>query len=408
MLKEDFKNCKTYLWGTGLEGQAVIKWWNENLAPQELFVIENDTVPDDAEIIIKSPGVSTYLPPVIEAKEKGVKFTSLMNIFFANLKKQTKVPKILAITGTKGKSTTSSLLAFMLEKLGKKVAIGGNIGASPLEFLGDDLDYMVLELSSFQLTDLEHSIDYGIIVNISHAHLDWHLNLENYVNDKLNIIKLAKNIIVNGDDKNLKNITGAVKYGSEGFCVKDGCVYDGDIKLTIPELQIKGDHNLSNLCADLTLLKMLGLNYNQVLPMLSEFEALPHRLQQVYQKNGYTFIDDSIATVAESVIAAVNAFDEDIAVIIGGFDNKPDYSGLDKFLDENEKVKIVVCLPDTGRLLTSSKCVHVENMKQAVEKSIAGIVKGVVLLSPAAPSFNLYKNYKERGNDFAQIAKETV
>ncbi len=409
MLASDFKGKKTYLWGTGVEGQSIIKWWQENMGDQELGIIENNMVPSDVEIIIKSPGVSVYLPQSISARENGVKFTSLMNIFLANIKTQTKQPKLIGITGTKGKSTTSSLLAYMLEKMGYKVGLGGNIGSPPLDFLGGDYDYIVLELSSFQIYDIEHNLDYGLIVNISQAHVDWHQSLENYVNDKLRFKDIVDNLVVNGCDERLNKFENAEFYGTEsGYYTKDGKVFNQTTELNIPELQIKGEHNLSNLCGCLAILDEIGLDYNNVLPSLSEFKALPHRLQLVHKTENYIFIDDSIATVPESTMAAINAFDTEIAVIVGGFDNTPDYTKLDEFIAKNDKVKIALCLPDTGRLIKNAKAVQVTNMDEAVKKAVEKIANGVILLSPAAPSFNLYANYKERGYDFARIAKEIL
>ncbi|MDR1694800.1 MAG: UDP-N-acetylmuramoyl-L-alanine--D-glutamate ligase [Lactobacillaceae bacterium] len=407
MKKEQFIGRKTYLWGTGVEGQAVISWWNKNLANETLGIIEENIIPDDAEIIIKSPGVSFYLPQIKEAKNRGVIFTSVLNIFFANLSYK---PIVIGITGTKGKSTSVSMLSFMLEKLGKKVGLAGNIGTPPLDFLEQKVDYLVFELSSFQIMSLDYPVDYAMVVNISQAHTDWHLTYENYRMDKLSILKYPQTVkILNYEDKWLREFKGnnIIYYDKDnGFHVDGGSIYDKKEKLDLPPLQIFGAHNLSNICGVLTIIKSLGLDYKKALSALKDFAPLEHRLQKVYEKNGLKFINDSIATVADSVIAGVNSFDEDIALIVGGFDNGPDYTELDKFIENTLRIKVALCLPDTGRMLKNSKCVQVNNMKEAVFEAVKRLKKGIVLLSPAAPSFNMYKNYKERGYDFTNLAKE--
>ncbi|MFV0626819.1 MAG: UDP-N-acetylmuramoyl-L-alanine--D-glutamate ligase [Alphaproteobacteria bacterium] len=409
MKKEEFISKKTYLWGTGTEGQAIVSWWDKNFTTQSLGIIENNEIPQDAEIIIKSPGVSSYLPQIIEAKKKGIQFTSMMNIFLANLKTENR-PKIIAVTGTKGKSGSVSMMAYMLEKMGFRVGLGGNIGIIPLDFLEQELDYIVLELSSFQIYDITYPfLDYVTITNISQAHTDWHLTYENYKKDKLDIIKLAKYKILNFHDEYLRqakseNIT---YYNVEnGFWAKDGKIFEGKEEIALPKLNVFGDHNLSNICGLLTILKMLGLDYKKAVMFLADYQPLDHRLQKVHEKDGLVFFNDSIATVADSVIAGVNAFKDNIALIVGGYDNGPDYSELNKFIANEKRIKIAVCLPDTGRMLTAEKCVQVNTMREAVECAVKHLKTGVVLLSPAAPSFNMYKNYKERGEDFAKLAKE--
>lgn len=445
MKKNEFINKKTYLWGTGTEGQAVMSWWKENLPNQELKIIENNVIPDDTQIIIKSPGVSSYLPQIIEAKKNGIKFTSMINIFLANLPSENR-PKIIAITGTKGKSGSVSMMTFMLEKLGFTVGLGGNIGLNPLEFLNKKLDYIVLELSSFQIYDINYPIiDYVTITNISQAHTDWHVTYENYKKDKCHIIDLAKYKVLNFSDDYLKNAkSDNITYYNDGkgFSAKNGKIFEGNNEIKLPQMQIFGDHNLSNICGLLSILKLLNLDYKKAVMYLKDYTPLEHRLQKVHEKNGIIFINDSIATVPESVMAAVNAFNDDIALIVGGQDNGPDYSKLNVFINENDKIKVAMCLPDTGRMLSGEKCIQINTMREAVEGAIQyfnntfksnngsktqsaeaehtlGVcehsstgfcdqnsLKGVVLLSPAAPSFNMYSNYKERGYDFTNLAKE--
>jgi UDP-N-acetylmuramoylalanine--D-glutamate ligase len=406
-----FENKKVAIWGLGVEGQAVLQFLNKEYPNLKPTIIDDDKVPDGVDIIVRSPGVSIYRDDIKKAKEDGVKFTSLLNIFLERLNKQKNKPTVIAITGTKGKSTTVSVLAFMLEQLGYKVGLGGNIGKTPLDFLGQNLDFIVLELSSFQISDLEQSVDVGVVINLSRAHVDWHITLDNYFNDKLRLLDLAKYKILNYQDERLAKLDADMFYNKEGgFYFKNGKIYDQGTALELPKLQIMGDHNLSNICAALSVLKHLELDYKKALTTLSDFESLEHRLQKVYEKNGYMFVDDSIATVPESVMAAIDAFkDKNVALIIGGYDNKNmDYTKINEWIEKSPQVKAALCLPDTGAMVKTSKSVPVKNMAEAVTEAVKRIEGGVVLLSPAAQSFNMYKNYKERGNDFARIAKEIM
>ncbi|MDR1071706.1 MAG: hypothetical protein LBL21_03630 [Rickettsiales bacterium] len=400
MLSQEFIGKKVYVWGTGVEGTAVMEFLSKKQPGLKIGTIENDVVPDDAEVVIKSPGVSIYKDEYIRAAARGVRFTSLMNIFFAELNAQKKHPVAIAITGTKGKTTTASMLAFMLEKLGRRAALGGNIGTPPLDFLGRDLDYVVLELSNFQIASLEYFPDYCQVVSISPAHLDWHLNYENYKRDKLRLLPHCKKAFLCGYDEYLKTLS----LPNAAFYYKTN--------LPVPPLQVIGEHNIINLSGALEIVKELGLDEKLALSFMPDFKPVPHRLEKVHEAGGITFINDSIATVAESVIAGIKAFaGRPIAVIVGGYDNKSaNFGELSRFATENDDVKIIVGLPDTGRLVNSPKLKMVgASMKEAVAAAIAALPDGgVVLLSPAAQSFNMYKNYKERGEDFANCAKAAL
>lgn len=391
---------RVYIWGMGVEGKAVMDFLARRAPELAVGVIENDIVPNDAEVVIKSPGVSIYKDEYKAAAARGVKFTSLMNIFFAELSVQERRPVIIAITGTKGKTTTASMMAFMLNKLGYKTGLGGNIGTPPLDLIGQDLDYIVLELSSYHNTSLDWAPDYAIVVSIAPAHLDWHLNYENYKRDKLRFLPNVRRAYLCGYDEYLKTLN----LPNAAFYYKT--------TLPLPPLKVYGEHNVINLSGALDLISDLGLDAAAALATIADFEPIEHRLKKVYEANGIMFIDDSIATVAESTIAGIKAFSgKPIAVIVGGYDNKSaNFGELSKFATINDDVKIIVGLPDTGRLVDSPKLKMVgPSMKEAVDAAIAALpTGGVVLLSPAAQSFNMYKNYKERGNDFANCAQNAT
>jgi len=400
MQTQELIGKKVYIWGLGVEGQAMLDFLAKKLPDLKIGVIENDIVPEGAEIVIKSPGVSPYKDEYKAAEARGVRFTSLMNVFFAELYAQKKRPIVIGVTGTKGKTTTASMLAFMLEKLGKKTGLGGNIGTPPLDFLGQNLDYLVLELSSYQNTSLEYYPDYWLVTPISPAHLDWHMNYENYKRDKLRLLPHCKTCYLSGYDEYLKSLN------------LPNAKYYYRTELPLPTLKVFGEHNILNLTGALEIIKDLGMDEKAALAALADFEPIEHRLEKVHEANGIMFINDSIATIAEAAVAGIKAFaGRPIALIVGGQDNQSaNFSELSKFITENDDVKIAVGLPDTGRLIDSPKLKMVgPSMKEAVNAAIAALPDGgVVLLSPASPSFNMYNNYKERGHDFAKCAKETI
>lgn len=402
-------NKKIAIWGMGVEGQAAFDFLVKKKPDNPPMIIENNHLPDDVEKVVLSPGVSVYRPEIEQATARGVEFTSLTNIFLSELYQQQKVPGVIAVTGTKGKSTTVSALAFMLNKLGFKVGLGGNIGQTPLDFLGQDLDYIVLELSSFQIKTLHQPVDIGAIINLSRAHVDWHITLENYFGDKLRLLDVAKESVLNFCDERLSPLQPTAFYNKhDGFYVENSKIFDQGVELSLPQLELLGDHNLSNLCCALTILKLLELDYKKALSFMNEFKGLEHRLQKIHERHGLMFIDDSIATVPESVMAAIDSFkDQDVALIIGGYDNGAmDYSKINAHIEASPQVKVAVCLPDTGKMVVSSKAVQVGCMQEAVDVAVKKIGQGVVLLSPGAQSFNMYKNYKERGYIFAEIARQ--
>ncbi len=412
MLVSELKGKRIAVWGMGVEGKAVLEFLKNHLPQQFIVEIKDDKLPVDAEITIRSPGVCIYKPEIAEAQKNGVKFTSLINIFLSEMRLKNPKCKIIGVTGTKGKSTTASMLYFMLQKLGLKVGLGGNIGVTPLDFLKQDLDYVVLELSSFQVADLENRLDIAVVVNLSRAHVDWHGSYEKYVEDKLRILKFSDYKIVNFQDEFLKNLTDVGFYNkNDAFHVIGGKIFEAGEELNVPKLKVPGDHNLANVCASLSVLKKLGLDYNKALAYMGEFEGLPHRLELVYEKNGIRFINDSIATVPESVMAAIEAFKgENVALIVGGYDNKNmDYTKLNQAIENAEQIKAALCLPDTGVMVKTSKSVQMPGLREAVTEAVKRLGgNGVVLLSPAAPSYNSHENFIERGKDFSRIAREII
>ena len=414
MLWKDLNNKRICIWGMGKEGlsakQAILKY----TSPSSITEITEENMNDifGCNIIIKSPGVSLYRPEIVQAQQNGILITSSTNLFFAN-----KNPKatIIAVTGTKGKSTTSSLLAHTLSILGKKTVLGGNIGVPLVDLLDTEADYIIAELSSYQCADFIGNPDIGILVNLYPEHLPWHGSHDKYYQDKLNMISSANTQILNALDKRTHSYTNSnncfknIVYFNKDIHSDGVYFYDKDEELfPCSSLNLVGEHNQQNACAVLTVIKQLKLDLKACEKAFKTFQALPHRLQNIGHKNGLTFVDDSISTTPETAIAALNAIGHThpITLIAGGQDRGQDFTDLINYVKNHPTVQLIT-LPDTGskiaRLahkngLTIYAC---ETMTEAVHKAIEITpVGGTVLLSPAAPSYNRYKNFEERGADF--------
>ena len=408
---------KIGIWGMGREGTAVKNALKRHTKETTLVEISEENKSDlfSCDVLIKSPGVSLYRPEIREAFQKNILVTSGTNLFFENKNPETFV---IAITGTKGKSTTSSLLAHTLNALGKSVGLGGNIGKPLIDFVDTKTNFIVAELSSYQCADLTGRPNIGIITNLYPEHLQWHITHEQYYRDKLHLIDQSEQLILNGTDERLK------KYLSNGDCtpfntpdgihIHEGQFYDGRIPLfPINQLKLLGLHNAENACAVLAVIKLLNLPLAKCAHAFQTFRPLPHRLQVLGTKNGLTYVDDSISTTPETAIAALKALDkgQDITLIAGGFDRGQDYTELVHFMVDYKDRFRLVTLPDTGKRLAELtgragiETALTSDMPTAV--NIAGHITprgGTILLSPAAPSYNLYQNFEERGNDFKRWA----
>ncbi len=386
---EELKNKKIALWGMGREGNSTKQALLKHVPNAQILEVEERNLNDlyTAQVVVKSPGVSLYRPEVQKLKKMGIKITSNTNLYMSNKNLNTKV---ICVTGTKGKSTTSSLLAYTLKSMGKTTLLGGNIGKPLLDFVDESPEFLVDEISSYQCADFVGEPELGILVALYSAHLPWHGSLERYHADKMNMIHQAKKTI---DIRHLN------------FSVKNGFFYQGNKSLfPLSSLSLYGAHNALNACVVLQAIKELGLNPLDCEKAFQTFTPLPHRLQKVSEKGGVLYINDSIATLPEPVIAALDTFqDRPITLIVGGWDGGYDYTELNKVIQDRNI--LALALPDTGAKITT--LFHVANMREAVqlayEKTPYG---GVVLMSPGAPSYNQYKNFEERGEDFIRLVNE--
>lgn len=443
---QQFNKKKIAVWGLGREGKAVIDALQRMAPPDsDVSVLNDDPLARGAldflaarnrkipaltgkeaisslhefDVVIKSPGVSLHRPEIAAASKRGVHFTSSTQIWFNEHRRE----KIICITGTKGKSTTSTLIAHMLKKSGYNAALGGNIGAPIIEMSDPDPppDVWVLELSSYQTSDFVGSPTVSVLLNLYPEHLDWHGGEDAYYRDKLNLFMGPGDgvKILNHTDSKTAELNPGLKNTiyfnhPDGIHVENGYIVDGPEKLlNISKVKLPGRHNLSNICAALTAARQIGAPLRDCLAAAAEFRGLPHRLHVLGEKNRVLYVDDSISTTPQSAIAAMESFQgKPITLLLGGYDRGLDARELVSFLEKNP-VHAVITMPESGtRIYRSLDGRNAEidmheagDLRRAVEiaKEITP-VGGIVLLSPAAPSYNFFKNFEERGKAFAEYA----
>ncbi len=387
----------------------------------ELSVVEGEAVKKalmNFEVVVKSPGISRYRPEIQEAREKGVLFTSTTALWFAEHQAET----IVAVTGTKGKSTTASVTAHLLRKAGRKAYLAGNIGLPVFDLLDvhDPDAIWVIELSSYQICDIQTPPKIAVLLNLYAEHNDWHGSVEQYFRDKTSILGGASHPIVNSDLRDspfLPRLRSPSFFNDpQGLHVESGAFFDGNQRLfPTAASKLLGAHNHVNICAALAVLKALGGDPAAAEGGIGDFCGLPHRLQVLGVKDGATYIDDSISTIPEAALAAVAACgDRLITLLLGGYQRAQDWQKFAESLSASG-VQAVITMPDSGakiaaalrersadRQITLREASSLtEAVRIAQEITPSG---GVILLSPAAPSYGHFANFEERGNAFKQAA----
>lgn len=383
----------------------------------------------DTDILFRSPGTPFYKEELEEMKSRGVVVTSEMEVFFDLCP-----CKIIAVTGSDGKTTTTTIISEMLKAAGFNVHLGGNIGKPLLPEIESisPVDFAVVELSSFQLISMRKSPDIAVVTNLAPNHLDIHKDMQEYVDAKKNIIlhqnafsKAVLNLdndIANSFDKDVR---GQVSKFSRRNTVKNGAYLNGTTivysdygretsVMDIKDIKIPGMHNVENYLAAVTAL--WGIVTPEIMKKVAqEFSGVAHRAEFVRELDGVKYYNDSIASSpTRTALGTLSLYDEKIIIIAGGYDKHIPYEPLGPVICK--KVKTLILLGDTAEKIKKAvtecgeysennpKIIMVNNMEEAVNEARENAVKGdIVSLSPASASFGLYKNFEERGNHFKDL-----
>lgn len=399
----NYQGLKIAILGYGIEGQDAEKFLKSKGALVTVLDKKDDENYldnlDKYQLIVRSPGVYPYKSELKRLKN----VTTPTKIFFENCPAQ-----IIGVTGTKGKGTTSTLIYEILKKAGKDVYLAGNIGKSPLELLSklNQESYVILEMSSFQLIDLDFSPHISVVLNITSDHMDWHKDQGEYIDAKKNIVRFQKPndlAVINSEYESSNSFAKETKAKVISFSknsLED--IYKKDLLL-------KGEHNLENIAAAVQVANILNIDESIISETVKNFKGLEHRLEFVKLSNGIRFYNDSFATGPQPTIAAIKSFKEEETLILGGSDKGLDYKELGDLINSSKNVINIILIGqirDQIKKHIKNKNIYdlgMSNMEAIVKKSVEITQSGgVVLLSPAAASFDMFKDYKDRGNQFKE------
>lgn len=418
--------------GAGTEGRSVVEFLQHTYPHLHITLADTNTdavnvsgvemrygnaYPTSLEswdCVVVSPGIPPSTPLLATARA----ITTGTNIFFEQC-----VGKIIAVTASKGKSTTSTLIAHILHTAGHPATVVGNIGTPALHALlnvnTSDHTY-VYELSSYQASRLSHGPDVAVVLNLFPEHMNYHGSLEQYYKDKMNITTLqtAEQVVVyNTENLELvrrinSSVAQKISYPqTHGYHIGEDGIYQDSICIaTFQELPLKGLHNASNVVAALTAASTIcSIDLLKARTALLSFTPLPHRLHIIGYAEDITWVDDAISTTPESTLAALAAFPHTGAIILGGLDRGYDFSALATEIAQR-KIPVLVFFPDSGRTIeraiqqagwTAPHTLHTTSMQEAVEYIAMHCTKRTAaLLSCASPSYSLFKNFEDKGDKF--------
>jgi UDP-N-acetylmuramoylalanine--D-glutamate ligase len=427
--------------GFGRQGRSAYDYWAT--AGNTITICdreENLDLPNDAhhqtgeyylnrldrfDIIVRSPSI--HPRDIVARNSPGIlkKVTTVTNEFF----KVCPTHNIVAVTGTKGKGTTSTLIAKMLEADGKRVHLGGNIGIPPLTLLRQNIlpdDWVVLELANFQLIDLEYSPHIAVCLMVVPEHLDWHADSDEYYNAKTQLFRhqTSDDIAIYYDKNETSQRIASTSKGWKipymafpGGTVNDGnLVIDNQVICKTSEVKLLGEHNQQNACAAITAMWKISQNIEAMRTVLTSFTGLEHRLEFVKEVDGIKYYDDSFGTTPESTAVAIKAFTQPIVVILGGSDKGASYDELAQIISSSQIRGVVLIGEQADHIRSALDRAGYSNtvpggstMLEIVAAARTTAQPGdIVLLSPACASFDMFQNYEDRGNQFKTVVQSLV
>lgn len=395
--------------GSGKEGRDVCGWLKTNSRGCRIKVFDKIKAVDLAgfDIVFRSPGFYRYSPMIVKAETAGAIISSATKLFFDQCP-----AKIIAVTGTKGKGTTTSLIYQILQNDGQSAYIAGNIGKPMLSLLPrlKAGDWVCLELSSFQLQDLTKSPHIAVVLNITSDHLDVHKSTKEYRGAKTSILKYqhpSDHAVLNVDypvTKKMAVLTPARIHWFSGRRVN----------LDVTRIKLRGEHNRENIAAAMAAAGLAGVAKENMTEAVYQFKGLEHRLELVRKVNAITFYNDSFSTTPETAIAAIKSFFEPMTIILGGSEKGSDYRRLGRVIVASKNVRNLILIGKTaGKIkaavsgFSGAIITGLTTMKAVV--TIAGKISlpgSVVVLTPACASFDMFTDYQDRGNQFKLWVKK--
>ena len=395
----------------------------ESLGVKVIITSDQLSLLDDSfDYVIKNPGIKYDNPVVVKAKELGIKVINEVEMAYSFLDKSV---NIIGVTGSNGKTTTTTLISEFMKNSFDNVYLGGNIGIPLSNFVRDikPNSYLVLEISDHQLCDMyDFKTNVSVLTNITPTHLDFHKSYEVYQMTKKKIFNNHTSddlAVINKDDEVSMKITGDIKstkvyYGHDktnlAYYDEEGIYYDGKLVIKLDDIILKGKHNYQNIMGAIIAVKKYGVTDEVIQKVLKEFKGVEHRLEYVDTINGVTYYNDSKATNCVSTITALNSFDKPTILLLGGYDRGHSFHDLD---DSMKNVKCVVCFGETkNRIEEFCNDLNIKCYKNDTLKEAMNVVKDictpgdVVLLSPACASWDQYDRFEDRGDEFKNLVRE--
>ena len=377
----------------------------------------------EADVLFRTPGMHPGNPAIVALAQKGAKVTSEMEVFF-----EVAPCYLIAVTGSDGKTTTTTLISEMLKAAGKKVWLGGNIGTPLLPLVREmkEEDFAVVELSSFQLMDMTRSPRRALITNLAPNHLDIHKDMDEYVDSKKNIFRFQNSgdlLVLNADNDITSTFmgNGATRFFSRQgkaahVVLRDGVIYrDGSAVLNAADILIPGVHNVENYMAAIAMVE--GLVEDEAIRNVAKtFGGVEHRIELVRIKDGVKFYNDSIASSPSRTIAGLRSFSEKVILIAGGYDKHIPYDVLGPeicahvkklFLGGATGPQIRAAVENCGDFCGQVEITDCVDFESAVRAAAAAAEEGdIVLMSPASAAFDQFKNFMVRGEFYKKLVRE--
>lgn len=395
----------------------------ESLGVKVIITSDQLSLLDDSfDYVIKNPGIKYDNPVVVKAKELGIKVINEVEMAYSFLDKSV---NIIGVTGSNGKTTTTTLISEFMKNSFDNVYLGGNIGIPLSNFVRDikPNSYLVLEISDHQLCDMyDFKTNVSVLTNITPTHLDFHKSYEVYQMTKKKIFNNHTSddlAVINKDDEVSIKITDDIKstkvyYGHDktnlAYYDEEGIYYDGKLVIKLDDIILKGKHNYQNIMGAIIAVKKYGVTDEVIQKVLKEFKGVEHRLEYVDTIDGVTYYNDSKATNCVSTITALNSFDKPTILLLGGYDRGHSFHDLD---DSMKNVKCVVCFGETKNRIEEFcndlkiKCYKNDTLKEAMNVVKDICTPGdVVLLSPACASWDQYDRFEDRGDEFKNLVRE--